>query len=221
MINLNNIKKRIIEVGKRLYQKGFVAANNGNISYRIDKKRILITPSGVSKGFMQADDLLITDMKGRVLQGSLQPTSEIKVHLLIYKNREDVQSVCHAHPVYATAFACSKISINSPILSDEIISLGKIAEVEYAPPGSQQLADNLIPWIKEYDAFILENHGAVTVEKTVTSAYNKMETLEHFARINYLLQQLGSAKILNKEQIANLVDLRKNFNISENLNKFE
>ncbi|MBS3741592.1 MAG: class II aldolase/adducin family protein [Candidatus Cloacimonetes bacterium] len=221
MKNLDKIKNQIIEVGRRLYQKNYVAANNGNLSCRIDKKRILITPSGVNKGFMQADDLLITDREGRVLQGTLQPSSEIKLHLLIYKNREDVQSVCHAHSAYATAFACSQKSINCPILSDEIISLGKIAEVEYAPPGSQQLADNLLPWIKEHDAFLLENHGAVTTGETMTSAYYKMETLEHFARINYLVQQLGSAKTLNKEQISELLALRQQFNVSGNLNKFE
>lgn len=221
MQNLEKLKIEIVEVGNRLYQRNFIAANNGNISCRLGKDKILITPGGVNKGFMKAEDLVITDMEGKLLAGHCKPSSEILMHLTIYKNRFDVQSVCHAHPVFATTFACSKKSINSPLLADIIIGMGKIAEIKFAAPGSRKLSENLLPYLKEYDVFLLANHGAVTVANSITSAHNKMQSLEQYAHIRFLVEQLGNSDQLNKEQIQDLIQLRKKFAVRKGLNKFE
>ncbi len=221
MKNLNKAKTKIIEIGKRLYQNNFVAANNGNISYRVDESRIIITPSGVSKGFMKKNELVITDMDGNVVAGSAKPSSEIQTHLTIYQNRNNVKSVCHAHPIFATAFTCTEKSINTALLSDVIIGLGKIAEVKYAPPGSSQLSENLLPLLEDHDAFLLANHGVITVGNSITSAFYKMETVEHYAQIHFSAMQLAPMKVLNRKQIKSLLELRKKFGVRKNLNKFE
>lgn len=221
MLSNEKLKDGIVEVGKRLYKRNYVASNNGNISCRLGKNKILITPAGMSKGFMKPEDLVITDMKGKVLEGSNRPSSEILMHIIIYKMRTDVQSICHAHPIFATAFACCERSINSPLLSDIIISMGKIAKLEYAPPGSKQLSETFKPYIKKYNAFLLSNHGAVTVGNSITSACYRMESLEQYAHICFVVKQLGSEHSLDREQVRDLVRLREKFNVQKDLNEFE
>jgi L-fuculose-phosphate aldolase len=211
--NILTLKKEIVEVGRRVYQRGYVASNDGNISARLDDKRIVITPTGVSKGFMSPDDLIVVDMDGKVVSGTKKPSSEIFMHISVYKHRPDVNSVCHAHPPYATGFAVAGIPLDKCILPEVIIVLGGIPIVEYGTPGTSEFFKPVLKIIDKYDAFLLANHGALTIGKDVVNAYHKMETLEHFAHIAFVAQQLGHMNVLNSDQVRKLTDLRQKFGI--------
>jgi Ribulose-5-phosphate 4-epimerase and related epimerases and aldolases len=211
------MKNNIIEAGKRAYARGYVAANDGNMSVRIDAKRILITPTGVSKGFMKASGLVLVNMSGRIMSGKKKPSSELFMHLQIYKERTDVNSVCHLHPPYATGFAVAGIPLDQDVLSEAVIVLGKVSLVEYGTPGSEELYSKLLLHLRDSDAFLLANHGALTVGKDVFDAYNKMETLEHVAQIVFIAKQLGNLNILSAEQVQKLTALREKFGIKTNV----
>jgi L-fuculose-phosphate aldolase len=211
--NLISLKRELVEVGRRVYQRGYVASNDGNISARLDDKRVVITPTGVSKGFMTPEDLIVVDMDGKVVSGTKKPSSELFMHLSVYKYRKDVMSVCHAHPPYATGFAVAGIPLDKCILPEVIIVLGGIPIVEYGTPGTAEFFKPVLKIIDQYDAFLLANHGALTIGKDVVNAYHKMETLEHFAHIAFVAQQLGHMNVLNTEQVRKLTDLRTKFGI--------
>ena len=213
MSNLLTLKREIVEVGRRVYQRGYVASNDGNISARLDDKRIVITPTGVSKGFMTPEDLIVLDMEGKVVSGIKKPSSEMFMHLSVYKHRPDIMSVCHAHPPYATGFAVAGIPLDKCILPEVVIVLGGIPIVEYGTPGTSEFFQPVLKIIDKYDAFLLANHGALTIGKDVVNAYHKMETLEHFAHIAFVAQQLGHMNVLNSEQVRKLTDLRTKFGI--------
>jgi L-fuculose-phosphate aldolase len=214
--SLVSLKKEIIEIGKRVYARGYVASNDGNISARINKKHILITPTGISKGFMKMSDLIVVDMNGKVISGKKKPSSEIQMHLHIYKERTDVNSVCHLHPPYATGFAVAGIPLDQFILQEVIITLGTIPLVPYGTTGTEELYKPLLPVLQNYDAFLLANHGALTVGTDVFNAYYKMETLEHVAQIVFIAKQLGNLNILSAEQVQKLTALREKFGIKTN-----
>jgi L-fuculose-phosphate aldolase len=207
------LKRDIVEVGRRVYTRGYVASNDGNISARLDERRVLITPTGVSKGFMSPDEMVIVDMEGKVLSGASKPSSEVFMHLAIYKNRPDVHSVCHAHPPYATGFAVAGISLEKCILPEVIIVLGGIPLVEYGTPGTEEFFRPVLKILDKHDAFLLANHGALTIGKDLFNAYHKMETLEHFAHIAFVAEQLGHTTTLNRVQVKKLTDLRDKFGI--------
>ncbi|MBN1398975.1 MAG: class II aldolase/adducin family protein [Bacteroidetes bacterium] len=209
--NINTLKKQIIEIGKLAYSKGYAAANDGNISARLNKRNILVTPTCVSKGRMKAGDLVILDMNGKLIGGTKKPTSELLMHLQIYKERSDVNSICHLHPPYATGFAASGIPLNQNVLVEAEVLLGKIPLIEYALPGTEELSRKLIPYLKESDAFLLANHGAITVGKNVYGAFYNMETLEHTAHIIFIARQLGHLNMLDKDRAKELADLREKF----------
>jgi L-fuculose-phosphate aldolase len=211
--SLITLKREIVEVGRRVYERGYVASNDGNISARLDEKRVVITPTGVSKGFMSPDDLIVVDLEGKVVAGTKKPSSELFMHLSVYKHRSDVMSVCHAHPPYATGFAVAGIPLDKCILPEVIIVLGGIPIVEYGTPGTSEFFKPVLKIIDKYDAFLLANHGALTIGKDVVNAYHKMETLEHFAHIAFVAQQLGHMNVLNPEQVRKLTDLRTKFGI--------
>ena len=213
MNNIYSLKNDIIEVGRRIYARTFVASNDGNISARIDERRVLITPTGVSKGFMKPEDLVVLDMDGNVLSGTKKPSSEMFMHLQVFKERPDVNSVCHAHPPYATGFAVAGISLDKCVLPEVVVALGGIPLVEYGTPGTEEFYRPVLKLVAKYDAFLLANHGALTIGKDVFNAYYKMETLEHFAHIAFVAQQLGHMNTLNKEQVQKLTDLRGKFGI--------
>jgi L-fuculose-phosphate aldolase len=215
--SLVSLKNNIIEAGKRAYARGYVASNDGNISARIDKKHILITPTGISKGFMKASDLIVVDMSGKIISGKIKPSSEIQIHLQIYKERADVNSVCHLHPPYATGFAVAGIPLDQYVLQEVIISLGTIPLVPYGTTGSEELYKPLLPLLQNYDAFLLANHGALTVGTDIFNAYYKMETLEHVAQIIFIAKQLGNVNTLNAGQVEKLVALRKKFGIKADI----
>lgn len=211
---LYSLKNDLIEVGKRIYARGYVASNDGNISVRLDEQKILITPSGVSKGFMKPSDLLIVNLEGTVLSGDKKPSSELPMHLQIYKERPDVNSVCHAHPIYATGFAVAGIPLDMCVLPEVIISLGTVPLVEYGTPGTDEYFKSMLKNLKDHDAFLLANHGVITVGKDILSAYHKMETVEHFANIVFVSLQLGKMNTVSPEQIEKLINQREKFGIT-------
>lgn len=211
---LYSLKNDLIEVGKRIYARGYVASNDGNISVRLDEQKILITPSGISKGFMQPSDLLIVNLEGAVLGGDKKPSSELPMHLQIYKERPDVNSVCHAHPIYATGFAVAGIPLDMCVLPEVIISLGSVPLVEYGTPGTDEYFNSMLKYLKHHDAFLLANHGVVAVGKDILSAYHKMETVEHLANIVFVSLQLGKMNTFSPEQIDKLINQREKFGIT-------
>ncbi|OQY37650.1 MAG: hypothetical protein B6226_04995, partial [Candidatus Cloacimonetes bacterium 4572_65] len=165
------IKESIIEIGKRCYAKGFVASNDGNISVRLDSSSFYITASGKSKGFLIEEDILLCDLEGKLLEGSGKISSEVKMHSMVYKNRADVNGICHAHPIYSTTFAVAGVPFDQPILAEVVVSLGKIPLVEYATPGTDQLPKNIKRYVDSYDGFLLEKHGVLTLGKDLEMAY--------------------------------------------------
>lgn len=208
MPSISLLRKEIVAIGKRMYERGFVAANDGNISVRINENEILITPSGVSKGFMNTADMVLVDMDGKILSRTGKPSSEIQMHLAIYRERPCVKSVCHAHPPYATAFAAAGRELDACLLSEMVFTLGKVPLVEYGTPGTAELYLPLLQMLSDYDAFLLANHGVVTIGQSVEIAYHKLDTVEHGAKITYLAEQLGGGKRLNMEQVRELEALK-------------
>ena len=177
------LREDIVQVGRLVYQKGWVAANDGNISIRLDQDRLLCTPTGVSKGMMDPDDLIICDMQGHKLVGKKERTSEILMHLTVYQMRPDIKAVVHAHPPVATGFATAGKPLNQALLPEVIIGLGCVPLAEYGLPGTPELTDPMLPYIPKYDAILMANHGAVCYGEDVFKAFFKMETVEHYARI--------------------------------------
>ncbi len=206
----------IVEVGKLVFQKGWVAANDGNISIRLDDERIMCTPTGVSKGMMSVDDIIVVDTDGNKISGRLERTSEIMMHLTIYKIRPDVDSVVHAHPPAATGFAAAGRALDTALLPEVIIGLGCVPLAGYGLPGTDALTEPMLPLIPKYDALLLGNHGAVSYGKDVMQAYFRMETVEHFARINFVAEMLGGAKALPRLEVDKLFESRGRYGVSSN-----
>jgi len=207
------LRREICEVGRRVYQRGYVAANDGNISVRMQDDRILCTPTGVSKGFITEDMLAICDLDGQQVAGTMRISSEIRMHLEIYKLRSDVYSVVHAHPPTATGFAVAGIELTQCVLPEVIVSLGGVPLADYGTPGGPDIVEPMKPLLKDYDAILMANHGAVTLGKDVMDAHFKMETVEHFAKIALVAHQLGQVKTLSEGHVNELIDLRERFGI--------
>ncbi len=207
--SLLTFREEIVHFGQRMYDRGYVASNDGNISVRLDTDEFLVTPTGVSKGFMTTDSLVRVDATGKPLFGQGRVSSEVKMHLAIYHRRPDVTAVVHAHPPYATAFAVARIPLTPCVLPEVVFSLGAVPLVPYALPSSEELARQVAEWSEKADALLLTNHGVVTVGTDVQSAYPKLETVEHFAHILWLSQAVGGAKGLSKAQVADLMSLRQ------------
>ena len=200
------IKKEILEVCKRVYERGYVVASEGNVSAKVTDDRILSTPSGFSKGFLSEDQLVLCDLDGRVVSGGFKPSSEIKMHLMVYKERADVAGVVHAHPPYATGFAVAGISIRECVLPEVILQLGSIPLTRYGTPSTEEVPESVRKYVHDYDALLLENHGALTVGKDLMDAYYKMETVEHSAQIIYIARQMGNVNVLSSEKVQRLVE---------------
>lgn len=209
------LRREICEVGRRIYQRGFVAANDGNISARMSDDRVLCTPTGVSKGFLSEDMLAICDMEGRQVAGSLKISSEVRLHLEIYKIRPDINAVVHAHPPTATGFAVAGIELTQCVLPEVILSLGGIPLASYGTPGGMEVIEPIKPLAKDYDAILMANHGVVTLGKHLMDAHFKMETVEHFARIALVAHQLGMVNTLNPQQVKELIGIRGRYGITD------
>lgn len=206
-------RQDIVDIGKLVYQKGWVAANDGNISIRLDEKRILATPTGVSKGMMHPDDLIIVDYQGQKISGRLERTSEIAMHTTIYSMRPDVRAVVHAHPPVSTGFAAAGKPLNLALLPEVIIGLGCVPLAAYGLPGTPALTEPMLPYIPKYDAIMLGNHGAVCYGEDVYKAFFRMETLEHFARISLVAELLGGPNVLPREEVNKLFDSRTRYGV--------
>ena len=208
------LRADIVEVGRRLYARGYTASNDGNISVRLDANRLLMTPSGVSKGFMTPDMLCITDVDGRKLQGDRDPSSEMQMHLEVYRRRPDVNAVVHAHPPLATGFAVAGIPLDRAVLAEVVTTLGSVPIAEYATPSTGELPEAVRQYVQAHDGMLLANHGALTLGKDVFSAYYKMETIEHFAKISLVARLLGGERVLSREEVFRLQDLRGRYGIA-------
>ena len=203
----------IVEVGRLMFQKGWVAANDGNITIRLDAERILATPTGVSKGMMRVDDLLVLDLQGNKISGRRERTSEIAMHLKIYELRPDVRAVVHAHPPVTTGFATAGRPLNMALLPEVVIGLGCVPLAAYGLPGTPELIEPMIPLIPKYDALLMANHGAVCYGEDVFQAYFRMETIEHFARIALVAELLGGPNLLPRREVNKLLDSRSRYGI--------
>jgi len=208
-MSIKTDSKLIIEYGRLLYQRGMIAGYDGNLSIRIGKNKIFITPSGFPKGNLSSTDLVITDLSGIVLSGRQKPSSEIAMHLQVYKNRPDIRACCHAHPPFATAFATANKKLPENILPEIILFVGEIALAEYIPTGVAPEWTKLAKYIKSSDAVILKNHGLLTLGKDMKEAYFRMEAVEHFARIAFYGNNLGGLKPLDKQEVMRLRKLKK------------
>ncbi len=206
-------RQDIVEVGRLVYQKGWVAANDGNITIRLDSHRILSTPTGVSKGMMHPDDLIILNYEGKKIEGRREGTTEILMHLSIYKLRGDVRAVLHAHPPVATGFATNGRSLDQALLPEVIIGLGCVPLAAYGLPGTPELSAPMLPLIPKYDAILLANHGAVAYGDDVWRAFFRMETVEHFARINLVAELLGGPNVLPRQEVSKLFDARTRYGV--------
>ncbi len=216
MLSELEIKKEICEIGKRIYDKGMVAANDGNISVKLSENEFLCTPTGVSKGFMTPDYICKVDRTGKVLEANekYKPSSEIKMHMRVYDERADVNAVVHAHPMYATAFAIAGIPLTQPIMPEAVIFLGSVPIAEYGTPSTHEIPDAISKYLQHYDALLLENHGALTYSDSLLAAYHKMESVEFYAKLLYLTKQLGGPQELSNTQVEKLYDIRRQFGIS-------
>lgn len=216
MMNEYEIKKEICEIGKRIYNRGMVAANDGNISVKISDNEFLCTPTGVSKGFMTPEYICKVDAKGNVIQanGSFKPSSEIKMHMRVYKERPDVKSVVHAHPVYATSFAIAGIPLTQPIMPEAVIALGCVPIAEYGTPSTEEIPDAVSKYLQYYDAVLLANHGALAYSDSLLAAYHKMESLEFYAQLLYHSKVLGGPKELSQSQVQKLYEIRRKFGMT-------
>jgi len=206
-------RQDIVHVGKLVHEKGWVASNDGNISIRLAEDRILCTCTGISKGMMTPDDLIVCDLAGNQLEGKRERTSEIGMHLTIYQMRPDVQSIVHAHPVVATGFAVAGRPLTLALLPEVIIALGCIPLAEYGTPGTSALTDGMLPYIPKYDAILLGNHGLVCYGEDIYKAFFKMETVEHFARITLVAELLGGPKILPRKEVEKLIGARSRYGV--------
>src|SRR5438093_2961572 len=213
MTSEGSLRADIVEVGRRMYARGYTASNDGNISVRLSADRLLMTPKGVCKGFLTPDMLCITDLDGRKIQGERAPSSEILMHLEVYRQRKDVQAVVHAHPPTATGFAVAGIPLTRPVLAEVLTTLGSIPIAEYATPSTQELPDAVRKYIKAHDGMLLANHGALTVGGDLYSAYYKMETIEHFAKISLVARMLGRENLISREEVMRLQELRGTYGI--------
>lgn len=213
-ISERQYREDIIRVCRLVYEKGWVAMNDGNVSIRLDEKRILCTPTAISKGFVNADDLIICDNGGGKLEGTRERTSEIAMHTTIYGLRPDVKAVVHAHPPVATGFATAGRALDKALLPEVVIQLGAVPLASYGLPGTPALTDGMIPLIPNYDALLLQNHGCTAYGKDVWDAFFKMEMVEHFARITLVGELLGGAKPLPRVEVKKLFDARARYNVS-------
>ncbi len=211
----HELRAEIVRISRLLWEKGFVAATDGNVSARLGSNRILITPSGFSKGFIKPEQLIITDMDGKLISSyergrkDLRPSSEMPLHLEAYRQRPDVHAVVHAHPPITVALTIAGIPLARCVLPEVVVSLGNIPTTAYATPGTSEGAGVVRDLIRTHDALVLDHHGAVTVGKTVFGAYMNMEKVEHTAEITVVARQLGQVNLLPPEEVRKLVEKRR------------
>ena len=211
MERYQKVREEICEVCNLLYDRGYVVSNDGNVSVRVEPDKVLITPSGVGKGRMEPDMLVLCDLEGNILDGDRYPSSESKMHLMLYRERSDVMSVVHAHPPTATGYAVANKPLDEYSMIETVIAIGSIPVTPYGTPSTYEVPDAIAPYLKEHDVLLLQNHGALTVGCDLITAYYRMETLELYAKISLTAHLLGGAQEIPRPQIDKLLDLRENY----------
>src|SRR4051812_16819457 len=204
----SSARKLIIEIGKLLYERSYVVSSDGNVSIRLDENTVLATPTMMCKGRMKEEDLALTDMSGKPLTDK-RASSELAMHLLIYNERPDVKAICHAHPPHGTAFAVAGLAIDKPILSEVILTLGCVPLTDYGTPSTDELTEAMRPFVKHHNALLMANHGAVAYGENLWQAFDRLETLEHTAKIAILAKALGGANDLPSDAIEKLINIRE------------
>src|SRR5580698_9573505 len=194
-----------------LYRLGFMPGTSGNLSVRLDDRRLLVTPTGVSKFMMSPADLVIVNLQGKQLDGYRKVTSEVSMHLAVYRHRNDVTAVIHSHPPVATAFACVGRGLDEMLCQEAVMTLGVVPLANYATTGTEEVAASLAPFIPNHDAILMANHGAVSYGSTLLQAFQKMEVVEHLAQIALVAHQLGAPRILKQEQVTQLRDAKTRY----------
>lgn len=203
-MNAPQLKEQLCEIGRRLYQRGFVAANDGNLSVRLNERELLCTPTRVSKGFMRPEDICTVDYQGALLAGTKRPTSEMLMHLAIYKARPDVHAVVHCHAPHATAFAVAHEPIPRGVLPEVEVFLGEVPIAPYETPGTQKFADTILPFVKDSNTIVLANHGIVSYGPDLERAFFNAEILDAYCRILLLARPLGRVHHLTEAQLREL-----------------
>ena len=208
------LRREICTIGRRMYERGFIVAAEGNLSVRLDGRRILTTPTCMNKGMLGPEDLVITDLEGRQFGGGRKASSELAMHLLFYRMRPDVNAICHAHPPTATGFAAAGRGLDRALLPEVVVGLGQIPLVQYATPGTPELSAVLEPFAPHYDALLLANHGAVTCGPDLLTAFFRMETIEHSAKITLAAEIAGEPVLLSSREVAKLMAARARYYVS-------
>jgi L-fuculose-phosphate aldolase len=209
------LKEQFCDIGRRIWVRGFCAGNEGNHSYRLGEDRVLCTPTGISKGNLKPDDLCIVDMNGKQVGGSRKRTSEILLHLTIYKLRPDVKAVIHSHPPHATAFAVAGVDLPSCIHPEAEVFLGPVHTAKYVTPGDQRLGESIAPFVKDSNTIVMGNHGVVCYGTDLEDAYYKLEIVDAYSRILILAKQVGSIRQLSADEMKELVALKARFGLSD------
>lgn len=207
-------RREIVEIGRRLWQRGYVASNDGNISARLDG-RILVTPTGLSKGFLKPSDMVVVSPSGEKLSGDLDATSELPMHLAVYRARANVSAVVHAHPPKATGFAVAGVPLAQCVLPEVILTLGEVPLAGYATPSTEEVARSVSEFIPKYNAILLSNHGVLTLGSDLSQAYFRMETVEHFAEITLAARALGGPSPLSNEDVRKLLSVRDKLGLTD------
>lgn len=204
--NERTLREEICEIGRRMYARRMVAANDGNLSVRLSENEILCTPTGISKGFMRPEQLCKIDLTGKVLTMAegFAPSSEVKMHLRVYQKRADISAVVHAHPVFATSFAVMGRALDIPIMPEVIVNFGRVPLAPYGTPSTEEIPNAIEPYLTDYHAILLESHGALTWAKDLQTAYMKMESVEFYAELLYRTTQLGGPRELSEEKLKRL-----------------
>lgn len=203
------VREEICEIGRRMYGRRMVAANDGNISVRLSENELICTPTGVSKGFMKPEQLCKLDLTGKVLEAAegFGPSSEVKMHLRVYEKRPDITAVVHAHPVFATSFAVMGKALDVSLMPEVIVNFGKVPLAPYGTPSTAEIPDAIEPYLKDYQAVLLESHGALTWAKDLQTAYMKLESVEFYAELLYRTTQLGGPRVLSEEKLKKLYEM--------------
>ncbi|WZL81322.1 class II aldolase/adducin family protein [Vallitaleaceae bacterium 9-2] len=212
---MNEIKIRnaICDVGQKLYDKEFVAANDGNISVKLDDNTLLVTPTAVSKGGMKPDEIVKMTLDGEILSGG-KPSSEVKMHIQVYKTNPEIQAVVHAHPPISTAFAVARVPMETPILAEAVVNLGVVPVADFALPGTKEVPESIKPYVRDYNAVLLANHGLLTWGRDLREAFFRMESVEHYGKILLYVKQIGDPREFNCTEIDALLDIRKKIGVS-------
>jgi len=208
-------RERIVEICRRIHQRGWLASTDGNVSVRLGNDRILATPTGVHKGFLSADDLIVVDRGGRKLQGSRDPSSELRMHLAAYDERPDIHAVVHAHPTFCIVLSLARVSLAKCLLPEMVLTFGSIPTTAYTTPTTEEVPREIRKWVRTYDAIVLDRHGSLTIGSDLQDAYNKLERMEHVAEITYRARLLGPLEPLSCEQVVHLQDVAKQLGLPE------